>query len=98
MLNAPFTVPRTVGLKTTAMLQPVPGAIDVPQLLVWLYGRVVKIVLSMSGSSPVFKRVTLCEALEVFTRWLPKLSEPGDNCAIATVPVPLRVTVSVWEI
>ena len=98
MLNVPFTVPRTVGVKTTAMLQPVPGAIDGPQLFVWLYGPVVKMVLSVSGPSPVFKRVTFFEALEVFTRWLPKLSEPGESCAIATVPVPLRVTVSVWEI
>jgi len=82
----------------TAILQPVPAAMDEPQLLVWLNVPVVKMLLSVSGPSPMFTRVTDCEALEVFTRWLLKLSAPGESCAMATVPVPLRATVSVWEI
>lgn len=55
-------------------------------------------MLIVSGPSPVFKRITFCGALEVFTRWLPKFSELGESCATAMVPVPLSATMSVWEI
>jgi hypothetical protein len=41
---------------------------------------------------PGLLKVTICGALEVWTRCAAKVSEDGDNDAAGVEPVPLRVT------
>ena len=62
-VSVPVLVPNTVGEKATLTAQLAPGAMDVPQLFVWLKSPLVVIAETLIAKSPVFVSVTCCPAL-----------------------------------
>ncbi len=65
-----------------------PEARVVPQLLVWLKSPVNVKPLMDSGPKPVLVSVSVCEALEVFTRCEANVSEEEENVPDGEIPVP----------
>src|SRR5271165_87106 len=66
-LRVPVCVPAFVGVNTTLMVQLAFAARLEVQLLVWLYGPVVVMLVMVIATEPVLVRVAACEVLLVPT-------------------------------
>jgi hypothetical protein len=67
-------MPFAVGLNTTLIEQPAPGARDVPQLFVWVKSPL-NVKPMVSAAVPVLLKVIVCAALGVPTAWAAKVSD-----------------------
>src|SRR5262245_33130537 len=90
MFNVPDRLPTAAGVKVTLMLQLAPGASDAGQLLFCEKSPVTVIAARLSAAVPVLVRLIGWEALLVFTTWLAKVSDCGENATCGATPVPLR--------
>jgi hypothetical protein len=90
--NDPVRLPRAAGLKTTLIVQLVPGSRDAAQLLLWLKSPLTVMLLIKRGAVPVLLSVTVWAALALFSDCEAKTREVGEKAAIgAAVPVPANV-------
>ena len=96
MLRVPLLGPPATGLKVTEMVQFVPAATELPQVLVWekspAFVPVIVMPEMVSAALPVLVRVTVCAVLLVPDIWAGKVSEEDDKLTMAPIPFPLRLT------
>jgi hypothetical protein len=85
--------PLAEGVKMTLIVQLTPAARLVPHPFVWLksawFVPVMAMLVMVSGASPLFRRVRVCDVLAVLTNWFANTTEAGVRTAPANVPVPL---------
>ena len=62
----PGWLPTTVGVKVTLIEQLAPAATEAPQVLVWEYGALAVMLVTVSAAVPELVSVTVCAALVVF--------------------------------
>jgi hypothetical protein len=79
-----------VGVKLTQIVQLVPAAIPVPQLLVCAKSPSADMVEILSSRFPVLLNVTNCGALDLPMLSPPKVKLPGDKPTVGAMPEPLR--------
>lgn len=90
----PISVPETVGLKTTVILQLAPAATLAPQLLIWVKSPVTVTLATVSAEVPVFVRIRFFCLLDVKTTVVGNVRLVGEKLIPGPpVPVPLRATV-----
>src|ERR1700680_543878 len=92
-VKLPFCVPGAVGRNVTLIVQEAPGANEVPQLLVWLYGAVTAILLIVRAVVPVLVSVAVFDGLRVLMTCVANVIVDGASVAELVVPVPERATV-----
>ncbi len=96
--RVPPWTPPAVGVKVTATVQEAPAARVAPQVLVWAYGPLTVIEVSVALPGPGLLTVTVFAAVVLPTATLPNASEPGlaETGVWTTVPpsVPTSWTVT----
>ena len=94
MVMEPVRVPVAVGVNVTVIVQGVFGASELGHELA-AKSPLVAMLEMESVAVPVFVKVTFCDALVVFTNWLPKLRlvfERVTTGAFGAVPTPVKLT------
>jgi len=100
MVRVPVREPPLVGAKMTLMVQELPAATLLPQLLACAKLALAAMPATESAALPVLERVTACELAEEFTMVAAKVSEAGEMPAsgAGVVPVPVKLTVCVLPV
>jgi hypothetical protein len=86
-VSEPVRVPAAVGVNVIAIVQLLPPATLVPQVLVSAKSPPVAIVLTARAVVLPFDKVTLCGALVEPTGWDVKVMLPGETAATGTAPL-----------
>jgi hypothetical protein len=97
-VSEPLIVPDEAGWNSTTMLHCAPAAKDEPQLLLWVKLLLAVIPLIVIAVEPVFVKLTVWEALAVFTGWLAKLKLVGDNLSDSEPAMPVPVRLTLWAL
>lgn len=79
IFSVPFLVPGPVGVNFTAMEQLADAASEVPQALVCEKSPDVVMLEMLSAAVPVFRSVTICEPLVVFTKRVANDKDIGET-------------------
>lgn len=95
MVIEPVRVPVAVGVNVTLIVQGVLAARELGHELE-AKSPLITMLEMESVAVPVFVSVTVCDALVVFSNWLPKIRPVGDRVTaglFGAVPTPVKLTV-----